>query len=280
MRIATLIPLLILISNWNPAAANECHALKGKYNCTDTYGDSVPVEIDFPEGGVSLDDDRLSWGAWSELKDNSELVNRRGTAQCENGRLITSFTAVDVNRKKEITGKLDWKTTWTKTASGILANSEGVVTPVAGAPVPMAGEFVCTPDPDKGSQEQCPDLKGKYTCPLHNGPQKFSFDLERLDGKVVYYIDGYPIPADGDARPLPESGLYRNGTLRAYCRAGVLNVELDAEFYPNDQFGGRMKMLMKRSKNTDGSIELVNEGSLQVGGQLLPMRGQGRCSLD
>lgn len=278
MRTSTLVLALIISSLLQPAMANECFPLKGKYHCTDSYGDAIPISIDFPStDGVSLDEDRLRWGEWTDLQSNSELVNRRGVAACRDKALVTDFTADDINQRKEVTGKISWQTTWEKTDSGLRVTSAGELKPVNGEAIPFADQFLCTPAADPRLESECPDLKGRFSCPLVNGPQVFTFDMRQEGTATVYTVDGYRIPADGKSYPLPADGTYRNGTLRAFCTAGELNLELDGDLYKKNQFGGRMKILMKRSKNPDGSLNISNEGSLRVADQLLPFKGQGRC---
>jgi hypothetical protein len=125
----------------------------------------------------------------------------------------------------------------------------------------------------------CPDLSGTYECRMYTKTQTVTVAVYEAEGTVHYRIDGYDIPADGRARPLPGDGDYRNGRLTAACQDGKLIMNLAGELFQNGKRAGRIRMRMFRSKGEDGALQLRNEGVIENGGQELPFTGDGRCRL-
>ncbi len=259
--------------------ANECEPFKGRYQCSDDYGDVTTHQIDFPNSAqMRLGDDAFTWKEWVKLKDNADLKNRSGRATCSAKTIVTEFEADDVNRHGKVSGKMKFQSTWTKAPKGMTVLSEGVLTPTDGAPLEFKGNFVCTYEPVFDDSTQCPDLSGTYTCPLYSRGQTVKIEMSRTEtGNVVYLVDDETIIADGKERPVTTKSVYRNGTSRAYCVDRALRVDMAGDYYPNDQFAGRMRFSMKRTRTADGSLDISIQGSLQDGGLLFPRKGRGLC---
>lgn len=146
---------------------------------------------------------------------------------------------------------------------------------LAGMMIALAFSFYAQAEPVVAGK--CPDLVGKYECKTLDQTRSLNIGQWKSGEIDVYNIENFQIITDGSQIPTGNDRHFRNGTITATCDGTHLIMILDADYYPQGQFSGRMQVTMTRGRTDDGSLYVRNAGFLNLGEKSLALSGEGSC---